>query len=61
MINGKTIPQLLGMRKVFHFFKRVTDYIVVAQTITSDSSDDKDFSFLTGKFALGEFLPATDF
>ena len=61
MINGKTIPQLPGTRKVFHFFKRVTDYVVAVQTITSDSKDYKEFSFLTGKFAPGEVLPAIDF
>ena len=61
MINGKTIPQLPGTRKVFHFFKRVTDYVVVVQTITSDSSDYKEFSFLTRKFVSGEVLPAIDF
>ena len=61
MINGKTIPQLPGTRKVFHFFKRVTDYVVAVQTITSDSSDYKEFSFLTRKFASGEVLPAIDF
>ena len=31
------------------------------QTITSDSSDYKEFSFLTGTFASGEVLPAVDF
>ena len=61
MINGKTIPQLPGTRKVFHFFKRVTDHVVEVQTITSDSSDYKEFSFLTRKFASGEVLPAIDF
>ena len=58
MINGKTIPKLPGTRKVFHFFKRVTDYVIAMQAITSDSSDHKEFSILTGKFASGEVLPA---
>ena len=31
------------------------------QTITSDSSDYKEFSFLFRKFASGEVLPAIDF
>ena len=61
MISGKTILQLPGAGKVFHFFKRVTDYVVAMQTITSDSSDYKEFSFLTGKFASGEVLPGIDF
>ena len=61
MINGKTFPQLPGIRKVFQFFKRVTDYVVAVQTITSDSSDYKEFSFLTRKFASGEVPPAIDF
>ena len=61
MINGKTIPQLPGTRKAFHFFKRVTDYVVAVQTITSDSSDYKKFSFLTGKYTSGEVLSAIDF
>ena len=43
MINGKIIPQLPGTRKVFHFFKRVTDYVTAVQTITNDSSDHKEF------------------
>ena len=47
MINGKTILQLPGTRKVFHFFIRFTDCVVPVQTITSDSSDSKEFSFLT--------------
>ena len=47
MINGKTILQLPGTRKVFHFFIRFTDCVVAVQTITSDSSDSKEFSFLT--------------
>ena len=48
-------------RKVFHFLKIVTDYVVAAQTITFDSSDNKEFSFLTRKFASDEVLPAIDF
>ena len=47
MINGKTILQLPGTRKVFHFFIRFTDCVVAVQTITSDSIDSKEFSFLT--------------
>ena len=47
MINGKTILQLPGTRKVFHFFIRFTDCVVAVQTIISDSSDSKEFSFLT--------------
>ena len=39
--------QLPGTRKVFHFFIRFTDCVVAVQTITSDSSDSKEFSFLT--------------
>ena len=61
MINRTTIPQLPGTRKVFHFFKRITDYVVAVQTITSDSSDYKEFPFLTEKFPSGEVLPAVDF
>ena len=35
--------------------------VVAVQIITGDSSDYKECSFLTGKFASGEVLPAIDF
>ena len=60
-INDKTIPQFPGTRKVFHFFKRVTDYVVAVETITSDSSNYKQFQFLTKKFTSGEVRQAIDF
>ena len=40
------------------YFKKINDYVIAMQAITSNSSDHKKFSILTGKFASGEVLPA---
>ena len=48
------------VQEKYFISSRVTDYVVVMQTITN-VSDYKEFSFLTGKFASCEVLPAIDF
>ena len=58
MINGKNHSKVTWYKKSILFFKKINYYVIAVQAITSDSSDHKEFSILTGKFASGEVLPA---
>ena len=55
-INNVTISSIPDTRKT-HYFKKVSPYIIGVQTVTSDDSDYKEFSFLTGKYIPSDAQP----